>query len=99
MYKINKEKEQEKVIWTIETKEYHLITEEGLEFIVRQQDAWEWVDYHTDLSEDGKSILKGFRKLEYTSPPNPIIEFFNNIDEHLDTYDLERKHDTDIKEK
>jgi hypothetical protein len=99
MYKINKEKEQEKVIWTIETKEYHLITEEGLEFIVRQQDAWEWVDYHTDLSEDGKSILKGFRKLEYTSPPDPIIEFFNNIDEHLDTYDLERKHDTDIKEK
>jgi hypothetical protein len=99
MYKINKEKKQEKVIWTIETKEYHLITEEGLEFIVRQQDAWEWVDYHTDLSEDGKSILKGFRKLEYTSPPDPIIEFFNNIDEHLDTYDLERKHDTDIKEK
>jgi len=83
MYKINKEKEQEKVIWTIETKEYHLITEEGLEFIVRQQDAWEWVDYHTDLSEDGKSILKGFRKLEYTSPPDPIIEFFNNIDEKL----------------
>jgi hypothetical protein len=99
MYKINKEKEQEKVIWTIETKEYHLINEEGLEFIVRQQDAWEWVDYHTDLSEDGKSILKGFRKLEYTSPLDPIIEFFNNIDEHLDTYDLERKHDTDIKEK
>jgi len=83
MYKINKEKEQEKVIWTIETKEYHLITEEGLEFIVRQQDAWEWVDYHTDLSEDGKSILKGFRKLEYTTPPDPIIEFFNNIDEKL----------------
>jgi hypothetical protein len=99
MFKLNKEREQEKVIWTIETKEYHLITEEGLEFIVRQQDAWEWVDYHTHLSEDGKSILKGFRKLEYTSPPNPIIEFFNNIDEHLDTYDLERKHDTDIKEK
>jgi hypothetical protein len=99
MFKLNKEREQEKVIWTIETKEYHLITEEGLEFIVRQQDAWEWVDYHTDLSEDGKSILKGFRKLEYTSPPDSIIEFFNNIDEHLDTYDLERKHDTDIKEK
>ena len=39
MFKLNKEREQEKVIWTIETKEYHLITEEGLEFIVRQQDA------------------------------------------------------------
>ena len=99
MFKLNKEREQEKVIWTIETKEYHLITEEGLEFIVRQQDAWEWVDYYTHLSEDGKSILKGFRKLKFTTPPDPIIEFFYNIDEHLNTYDTERKHNTNIEKK
>ena len=63
MFKLDKEKEQEVVIWTIETKEYHLVTNEGLEFIVRQQDAWEWVNYYTNLSEDGKSILKEFREL------------------------------------
>jgi hypothetical protein len=83
MYKINKEKKQEVVIFTIETKEYHLLTEQGLEFIVREEDAWEWVNYYTDLSEDGKSILSVFRKLKFTSPPDPIIEFFNNIDEKL----------------
>ena len=83
MYKINKEKEQEVVISTIETKEFHLVTEEGLEFIVRQQDAWEWVTYYTNLSEDGKTISKGFRELKWTTPPDSIIEFFNNIDQHL----------------
>lgn len=83
MFKLNKEKEQDVVIWTIETKEYHLVTEGGLEFIVRQQDAWEWVNYYTNLSEDGKSILKEFRELKFTTPPDPIIEFFYNIDEHL----------------
>ena len=99
MFKLDKEKEQEVVIWTIETKEYHLVTNEGLEFIVRQQDAWEWVNYYTNLSEDGKSILKEFRELKFTTPPDPIIEFFYNIDEHLNTYDLERKPDTDTIEK
>ena len=98
MLRLNKEREQEKVIYTVETKEYHLKTEEGLEFIVRQQDAWELVDYHTNIREDGKSILKGFRKLKFTTPPDPIIEFFYNIDQHLDAYDLERKHNTDNKE-
>ena len=83
MYKINKEKEQEVVISTIETKEYHLVTQEGLEFIVRQEDAWEWVTYYTNLSEDGKTISKGFRELKWTTPPDPIIDFFNNIDQHL----------------
>lgn len=99
MFKLDKEKEQEVVIWTIKTKEYHLVTNEGLEFIVRQQDAWEWVNYYTNLSEDGKSILKEFRELKFTTPPDPIIEFFYNIDEHLNTYDLERKPDTDIEKK
>ena len=99
MFKLNKEKEQEVVIWTIETKEYHLITKVGLEFIVRQQDAWEWVNYYTNLSEDGKSILKEFRELKFTTPMDPIIEFFNNIDEHLNTYDSERKPNTDIEKK
>ena len=89
MLRLNKEKEQESVIWTVETKEYHLVTEDGLEFIVRQQDAWEWVTYYTDLSEDGTSILKGFRELKFTTPSDPIIEFFYNIDEHLDNLERE----------
>lgn len=96
MFKLNKEKEQEVVIWTIETKEYHLVTKEGLDFIVRQQDAWEWVNYYTNLSEDCKSTLKEFRELKFTTPPDPIIEFFYNIDEHLNTYDLERKNTDSI---
>ena len=89
MLRLNKEKEQESVIWTVETKEYHLVTEDGLEFIVRQQDAWEWVTYYTNLSEDGTSILKEFRELKFTTPPDPIIEFFYNIDEHLDNLERE----------
>jgi hypothetical protein len=83
--KLNKQKEQEKVIFTIETKEYHLLTEEGLEFIVRIEDAWEWVNYYTNLSEDGKSILNSFRELHYGTN-DPIIEFFYNIDEHFNEY-------------
>jgi hypothetical protein len=80
--KLNKEKEQEKVIYTIETKEYHLLTEEGLEFIVRIEDAWDWSNYYTNLSEDGKSILNSFRELHHGTN-DPIIEFFYNIYEKL----------------
>ena len=84
MYTINKEKEQEVVISTVETKEYHLLTDEGLEFVVRVEDGWDWVVYHTDLSEDGKSILNSFRQLEFGNPGDePIIRFFDFIDEKL----------------
>lgn len=79
MFSLNKEKPQGEVVFTIETKEWHLTTEDGLEFIVLEEDAWEWVKYRTNLSEDYKSV-DSFRDLSFG---DPIIKFMNGVEDLL----------------
>ena len=85
MYKLDKGKEQDKVVSTVQTKEYHLFTTDDLEFTVRVEDAWDWINYYTNLSEDGRTILKSFRLLKHEDDSDrSIIDFFDSIEERLD---------------
>ena len=84
MYTINKEKEQALVVHVIETREYHLLTSDGLEFAVRIQDYWDFVEYYTDLSLDGQTSGNPFRLMDAMEEvDSSILEYMSDIEEHL----------------
>lgn len=76
MYTINEDKEQGNLVNTVQTTEYHLKTQEGLEFIVRLEDSWDSSNYYTNLSEDGASVDDFVRQLWDNEP---LYDFFVDI--------------------
>ena len=77
MYKLNKEKTQGIIVHSTETREYHLLTQEGLTFTVRCEEGWEYSNYLTTLSEDGTSVEESFRQVW---DEDPLNEFLVNME-------------------
>lgn len=76
MYTVDKEKQQGDLIYTVETREYHLKTQEGLEFTVRIEESWDWTNYFTDLTEDGTAV----DTIRQVWDNEPLYDFLMNVD-------------------
>lgn len=82
MYKLNKEKTQGIIVHSTETREYHLLTQEGLTFTVRCEEGWEYSNYLTTLSEDGTSVEESFRQVWDSDSLDEFLntdEFYENV--------------------
>ena len=77
MYRLNIEKTQGKIIHSTESREFNLITDKGVEFMVRWEEGWEYSNYLTTLSENGTSVEESFRQVW---DEEPLYEFLMNME-------------------